>query len=136
MICITLNNQTIQRGGIALFKKVVVGISLSLAVIIGGMNFPAERVNAEQQEKVNFQKIVDFQKQAIPVIEEAFKHQFPKKTKVSDSESVDGYDSEAINDLTDYYFDNKNADKQTIVFVVDKDDRKEMNAIRESKEKY
>lgn len=50
--------------------------------------------------------------------------------RLSETETVEGHDSAAVDELTDYYFDNKDVNKLSVVFYVAKEDSKEMKAIR------
>lgn len=55
-------------------------------------------------------KIVDCQREVIPVIEVIFKKHFPVTVEVEEGVLTDGIDSNALDDLTDYYFDNSSVD--------------------------
>lgn len=55
-------------------------------------------------------KIVDCRREVIPVIEVIIKKHFPVTVEVEESVLTDGIDSNALDDLTDYYFDNSSVD--------------------------
>jgi hypothetical protein len=87
---------------------------------------PTPQVQAKQADP-----IVDFQREVIPIIEDIFKKQFPKKQNISDTETIDSYDGEAIENLTDMYFDNDNL---KVVFLVHNEDAIELKELRQELE--
>lgn len=112
-----------------MLKRVFAGITLSVAVIVGSMSFPVQKSNAEEHPKNDFQMIVDFQKEVIPVVEEVLRKWFPKQNPISDTETITVINSEAFFDQAVYYFENDDVNNQKVVFIVDKEDTKEMKAV-------
>lgn len=112
-----------------MFKRLITGITLGVAVVAVIMNIPFQKSNALQQPQNDFQKIVDFQKEVIPVIEAALKKEFPKETPISDTDTTTDIHSEAFFDQGVYYFENDDVNNQKVVFMVYKEDTKEMQAV-------
>ena len=92
------------------------------------------QADAEEVAKEEFQKIVDFQKEVIPVVKVALIKQFPKKVNISETATVDTYDGDAFIDQATYYFENDDVNNPKVVFLVDKEDKKEMKALRKELE--
>ncbi|MBD3920640.1 trypsin-like serine protease [Paenibacillus sp. PR3] len=109
-------------------------ILLSTALYVSGWHTPATQASDEAEAKRNYQKTVDFQQEVIPVMESIFKEQFPEKVSINDGEYVDGINSDAFDEITDYYFDNDNPNNPKVVFVVAKEDRDEMKTLRKALE--
>ena len=81
-----------------------------------------DQVDADNVEKAEWDKIVDFQREVIPVLEDALNKQFPKN------------DPDAFFDQADYYFENDDVNNLKVVFHVDKEDTEEMKALRKELE--
>jgi hypothetical protein len=80
-------------------------------------NSTAPKIQAKQADP-----IVDFQREVIPVLEDALNKQFPKN------------DPDAFFDQADYYFENEDVNNLKVIFLVDKEDTKEMKALRKDLE--
>ncbi|MDQ8734212.1 hypothetical protein [Paenibacillus sp. LHD-38] len=116
-----------------IFKKMI-WVSMCIMILTACGDIPEQAVNSstlKAQVKQVDDPILDFQREVIPVIEEAFKKHFPKKKNVSDAETLDSHDDEAIENFTDLYFDNDNL---KVVFLVYKEDAKEMKSLRQELE--
>lgn len=81
-----------------------------------------DQVDADNVEKAEWDKIVDFQREVIPVLEDAINKQFPKN------------DPDAFLDQADYYFENDDVNNLKVIFHVDKEDTEEMKALRKELE--
>lgn len=81
-----------------------------------------DKADADKVAKAEWDKIVDFQREVIPVLEDAINKQFLKN------------DLDAFLDQADYYFDNDDVNNLKVVFHVDKEDTKEMKALRKELE--
>ncbi len=116
-------------------KKFLLAIMLCCTLLAAGnWSLPATEASMKEETMANYDKIVEFQKEVIPILEATFRERFPAKVFLNKDETVDGINSEAIDELTDYYFDNSNLDDLKVVFVVAKEDRVEMKELRKDLE--
>ncbi|MEJ8305318.1 S1 family peptidase [Saccharibacillus sacchari] len=86
---------------------------------------------ASKKDIEDYEKILSFQKEVVPILEESFNEVFPNSVGVEEGNSTQSFDSNQLNELTDYYFDNSNTDDLKVVFVVAKEDENEMKILKE-----
>ncbi|USB34269.1 S1 family peptidase [Paenibacillus sp. YPG26] len=91
-------------------------------------------MEATASSDAEIQKIIDFQKEVIPVIDSALSKQFPKRIALSDTETTLGVDSELLKNQAEYYFDNSDTQNLKVVFLVSKEEKKEIKAVRKELE--
>ncbi|MGM0884979.1 MAG: hypothetical protein ACQEXQ_28540 [Bacillota bacterium] len=92
-----------------------------------------DQADADNVAKAEWDKIVDFQREVIPVLEEALIKQFPMKVNKTGTPTID-VDGEASLEQATSYFDNDDVNNLKVVFLVDKEDTTEMMAIRKELE--
>ncbi|WP_190861197.1 hypothetical protein [Paenibacillus arenilitoris] len=110
-----------------------VNLSLPQVKVNQDASTVTDQADADSVAKAEWDKIVDFQREVIPVLEEVLIKQFPMKVNKTGTPTID-IDGDALLEQATSYFDNDDVNNLKIVFLVDKEDATEMMAIRKELE--
>ncbi|RUT31777.1 hypothetical protein EJP77_10345 [Paenibacillus zeisoli] len=101
-------------------KSTVITLSLGAAVIMAsiiGFELQKDRVVKETVPVANeAQKIVDFQKEVIPIVESAIKQEYANKPNLFPKQA-------------DYYYDNADVNSPKVVFITYQENAKEIRSV-------
>lgn len=85
---------------------------------------------ASKKDIEDYERILAFQREVIPVLDETFHDIFPTVVDIEGDIKAETFDSNLLDEMTDFYFDNSNSNDLKVVFVVAKEDQPEMKTLR------